>query len=145
MYGKDLPSYAREYLRTWQREDRFLRLRRSLDVPGAFILERKTFYAYQPDDEIVWLPSDRSVQLKDSYRMIFRFWPNEIKHVAASLALSDIQRLGGAKLLAERIRETEERERDLMERYAHGEREAAAGEMYERLAWLEGRRATVGG
>lgn len=140
MYGKDLPLYAREYIREWRRYDRFLRLRRSLDTPGMYILERKTHYMYDPEDEIIWLPSDRSVQLKDSYRMIMRFWPNEIKDVGTSLMITDIQRLGGAKRLAERIDEAEDNERRTMERYYQGEREAAGCEAYDRLAWLEGRR-----
>lgn len=142
MYGYSIPSYARGYLRDWQRDDRFLRLRWSLDEPGRFILERKTRYlADYPFER----GTDRQVQLNDGYRKVFSFDPRDIKHVRWSLETCDIQRAGGAKALAHRLETADEREWELADRAMHGEFDAIAGEMYDRLAWAEQRRIALNG
>ena len=142
MYGLDLPRYAREYQREWQRIDRFLRLRRSQDEPGRYVLERKTRYTDYPVDRPT--RRDRCIQLAHGYREVFRFWPNEIQFVLPSLLQSDIQRQGGAKALAQRLDSLDEAEETRLTRGRLSAFEAVSGEAYDHLAWAEGRRVAVG-
>ena len=138
-----IPTYAREYERAWRSYDAFLRLRWSLDEYGKYILERKTRYIYFPDERPE--SPDRRRQLTDGYRKVFTFWPNEIQYVLQSLQRTDVQRLGGAKKLARDLEFEEAKVEELMNRQHNTDREAAGGEAYERLAWLEGRRVAMGG
>ena len=138
-----IPNYAREYEQVWHRYDRFLRLRWSLDEYGKYILERKTRYMYFPNERPT--SPDRCKQLTDGYRKVFTFWPNEIKYVLQGLKRTDIQQLGGAKKLARDLEAEEAKVEELMNRKHQTDREAAGGEAYERLAWLEGRRVSMGG
>ena len=140
MYGYSIPRYAREYLAEWRHDDRFLRLRWSLDLPGKFILERKT--RYLADYEFT-RGTDRQVQYKDEYRKVFTFWPNEIQYVRFSLTMTDIQRAGGAQAMAERMQAADEKEWDLAQRAQTSEFEAISGEVYDRLAWAEQRRVSM--
>ena len=142
MYGLAIPRYAREYLSEWKRSDRHLRLRWSLDQPGAFILERKTKYLFPPGHGVK-LGTDRAIQLKDDYRKVFTFWPNEIKHVAFTLAVSDVQRLGGAKELSARLIESDDNDKRLLDRAYRANIEAATSDLYDRLAWEEKRRISL--
>ena len=142
MYGYSIPRYAKEYLTVWQGNDRLLRLRFSLDQPGAFILERKTVYKVQPAYPIR-RGGDRAVQQKDGYRMVFRFWPDEIQYVSYSLALTDAQRYGGGKRLAAMLDSADDKENELMDRAFRNECEAAASELYDMLAWEEQRRVSL--
>lgn len=141
MYGYSIPRYAREYLAEWRRQDRFLRLRWSLDDPGMFILERKTRYVR---DYPFVRGTDRQIQLNDGYRKVLSFEPNMIQHVAEHLELNDIQRFG-ANYLAERLRQQEDTEEDRLSRSRLSEFEAQGSEAYDRLAWLEGRKVSMGG
>ena len=143
MYGLEIPQYAREYLREWRREDRFLRLRWSQDEYGKYLLERKTRYTSYPVDRPA--RRDRCIQLAHGYRTVLMFWPNQIREVAATLAHTDIQRLGGASSLARELDEHDRRERERLEREGHAEFEAIASEHYDRLAWSEGRRVSLAG
>ena len=138
-----IPTYAREYERAWRKHDAFLRLRWSLDEYGKYILERKTRYVYFPNERPA--SPDRRKQLTDGYRKVFTFWPNEIQYVLQSLQRTDVQRLGGAKKLAADLEASEAKIEELMDRQHNTDREAAGGEAYERLAWLEGRRVSMGG
>lgn len=137
MYGYEIPSYVREYLREWRRYDRFLRCRWSLDEPGKYILERKTRYLL---DHPFSYGTDKQVQYKDEYRKIFVFQPRDIRFVKRSLELTDIQRYGGAKALADQLDAYDEHVWDMADRAQHSEFEALASEHYDRLAWAEGRR-----
>jgi hypothetical protein len=143
MGGYDIPFYVRGYVREWQRYDRMLRCRWSQDEPGKLVLERKTRYLYPPAGEAVRLGSDRAIQLSDEYRKVFVFEPRDIKLVLPSLQKFDIQRLGGAKALAERILDAEDREMELIDKARVAEFEAIAGELYDRLAWEERRRVAA--
>jgi hypothetical protein len=142
MYGYDLPSYVREYSREWRRYDRFLRVRRSLDTPGQYVLERKTRFIEKFPCQV---GTDRQVQYKDEYRPVYHLWPNELTYVLTSLMASDIQAHGGARALANTLDFHDDRVRTLVDRQGHSEFEAAASESYDRLAWLEGRRVSMGG
>ena len=106
-----------------------------------FILERKTRYVWDTDDFV--RGTDRAVQLKDEYRTVMRFAPADIRFVKGSLESYDIQRKGGAKLVAERMKQSDERERELLDRRHRDEMEAVSSEAYDYLAWREGRRVAV--
>ena len=138
-----IPTYAREYERKFQKYDRFLRVRWSEDEYGKYILERKTRFVFYPVDRPA--SPDRRIQLTQGYRKVFTFWPNEIRYVLQSLQRTDVQRLGGAKKLAADLEASEAKVEELMDRQHNTDREAAGGEAYERLAWLEGRRVAMGG
>ena len=142
MYGYDLPAYVREYVRQWQQYDRFLRARRSLDVPGSYVVERKTRY-------IAGLPftrgTDRQVQLKDGYRTIMRVWPRELRDVLGSLRLTDIQARGGAKVLANALDAIDTANWESEDRRRLSELEARSSDAYDTLAWSEGRRVSFRG
>lgn len=138
-----IPVYAKEYECQFKKYDRFLRVLWSLDEYGKYILERKTRWAAYPDERPE--SKDRCRQLSQGYRKVFTFWPNEIQYVLQSLRRTDIQRLGGAKTLARDLETSEAKVEDLMNRQHNTDREAAGGEAYERLAWLEGRRVAMGG
>ena len=120
-----------------------MRVRWSLDEPGKYILERKTRWAAYPDERPT--SRDRCRQLTQGYRKVFTFWPNEIQYVLQSLCRTDVQRLGGAKKLARDLEFAEAKVEERMDRQHNTDREAAGGEAYERLAWLEGRRVAMGG
>lgn len=136
-----IPRYAREYLAEWRRNDRFLRLRWSLDDPGLYILERKTRYL---DTYPFHRGTDRQVQLNDSYRKVLSFEPRMIQFVSEHLRLNDIQRFG-ANYLAARLRQAEEREEDQLSKSRMSEFEAQGSEAFDFLAWREGRRVSLGG
>ena len=144
MYGYVIPSYAKEWQHKFKQYDPKLRLRWSVDqAPGRFLLERKTIYFYLPD----WVErgTDRAIQLKDCYRKVMVVAPNELRYVLESLALTDIQRLGGAKVLAERLLLAEDKEMELMDRQRNADLEAVSSEAYDYLAWREQRRISMGG
>jgi len=130
MYGYSIPNYGREYEREFQRYDRFLRVRWSLDEPGKFILERKTRYL---TDHLFQRQTDRQVQYKDEYRKVFTFEPRQIQHVLQSLKLTDIQRYGGAKALADVMDAYDDHVWELAARARHAEFEDIASEHYDRL------------
>ncbi len=140
MYGMELPRYVREYQRDIRNYDRFLRIRRSLDHPGLYLVERKTRYTAFPD---ISLMTDRAVQHKDHYRPILLVKPSELRYVRRHLALTDIQRLGGAKAVAEMLDSVDDRELDLLDRRIRGDYEAISGDAYDWLAWREGRRVAT--
>mgnify|MGYP001570773592 len=140
MYGHELPRYVREYERDLQRYDRFLRLRWSLDYPGLFLVERKTHYLTFPE---VPRMTDRAVQLNEHRRPILLVKPSELRYVRRSLELTDIQRLGGAKALAEQLLVADEKERELVDRAVHSHFMDLSGEAYDFLAWREGRRVSM--
>lgn len=140
MYGYEVPHYVREYLYEWRRNDRLLRVRRSLDNPGMYILERKTVYLA---DCPARRETDLAVQRKDGYRTVLLFWPNEIQFVSFTLWANDIQRRGGAKIVAAEMLNEEERVEELLDRAYRLEVEAATGELYDRLAWEEKRRISL--
>ena len=142
MYGHDLPRYVREYERDIRRYDRFLRLRRSLDSPGLFLVERKTRYLEFPD---VPRMTDRAVQYNESYRPVLLVKPSELRFFRRSLELTEIQRYGGAKALADRLDEVDDRERELVDRAVYSNFEDLSGEAYDWLAWHEGRRVALRG
>lgn len=142
MYGLDIPAYAREYLKEWRRDDPKLRLRMSIDVPGAYVLERSSVYRFPAADEVE-RGTDRAIQLAHGYRTVVRFWPNEIKYVKRHLWLTDIHRRGGAKAVDMMMDDLEEKETELLDRAFRTESDAAASELYDMLAWEEKRRVAV--
>ena len=135
-----IPRYMREYQMEWRRYDRFLRVRHSLDTPGQYLLERKTRYLTFPD---IPLGTDRAAQMRDSYRPVWHFWPNEVSLVSLNLRLQDLQRLGGAKRYHETLLGWEEVEERLQDARHRADLESVAGELYDRHAWAEKRRVTV--
>ena len=139
MYGYDLPRYMREYQAEWRRFDRFLRVRRSLDNPGAFVLERKTRYLIERP--FVY-NTDRQVKLKDDYQQVLVFWPREVNRVYDFLRRFDIQRVG-AKQMADELDARDDYERARAEADRISEFEAKGSEAYDFLAWREGRRVAT--
>ena len=136
----DIPSYARDYERRWRQYDRHLRLRRSLDYPGRFILERRTRYLVDHD----YLPgSDRQIQLRDHYRRVLILRDADFPHVYAHLRQTDIRRIG-AKDFERVLDATDEAARAARERSNLSDLEATSSEAYDFLAWREGRRVSVG-
>ena len=137
-------SYLRDYERDLQHYDGFLRLRESIDeYPGQIMVERKTRYIFFPDG--VELGTDRAVRYRDQYRMVMVVRSGELPYVRRSLALTDVQRLGGAKVLEARINEAEDKEKELRNRAMQMELEAMSSDAFDFLAWREGRRVSMGG
>lgn len=144
MYGLDsIPRYLKEYERQWQSYDRFLRVRRSLDAPEMYLLERKTRYLTFPEERPA--SRDRCAQLAHGYRMVFPFRANEAKYVLESLKVTDIQRRGGAKAVARELENSESKMKELVDRRHHGDFEDVGGEAYDHMAWIEGRRVSMSG
>lgn len=139
MYGYSLPRYAKEKQAELQRYDRHLRIRRSLDVPGAYVVERKTRWLTKHP---CFYGTDYQVQLKDEYREILKFWPCDIGEVMPFLERQDIQKIG-AKRLADMLDATDEFNKFVQEKDARNELEAAGSEAYDFLAWREGRRVAT--
>lgn len=139
MYGYDLAVYVREKERELKRYDRFLRIRRSLDTPGAYVVERKTRYV---SDHPFVRGTDWQVQLKDEYRQILVFFPCDILRVMPQLKEHDIQRYG-AKHLANVLDQADETTRDREEVGRRDELEAVGSEAYDFLAWREGRKVAT--
>jgi len=136
MYGLDLPRYVREYQAEWQRFDRYLRVRRSLDNPGAYVVERKSKYLF--DHPFVY-GTDTQVQYKDEYRRVLVFWPCDIAAVLPHLKKFDLQRVG-AKVLAQELQAREEYEDRKRDEAGVSDLEAIGSDAYDFLAWREGRR-----
>lgn len=136
-----LPNYAKEYERGWQRYDRNLRLRRSLDHPWHYILERRTRYLV---DHPATLGTDRAVQLKDHYRKVLLLKPSEFKYVEAHLRDTDIRRIG-AKEFERVLDKQDEIARATEEKDRLSDLDAVGSEAYDFLAWREGRRVAMGG
>ena len=137
----DIPSYARDYERRWQTYDRHLRLRRSLDYPGRFILERRTRYL---DDHDFVRGTDRQIQLRDHYRKVLILRDSDFPFVAAHLRRTDIRRVGAREF--ERVLDAaDEAARVAEERQHLSDLEAAGSDAYDFLAWREGRRVSMGG
>lgn len=141
MYGYTVPNYVREYEREWRRYDRFLRVRRSLDDPGMLVVERKTRY---PEKFLCRYGTDRQVRYKDEYRQIYKFWPMDIKYVMPSLKATDIQNKG-AKTLARELEARDDWAKEIETRKGHDDFEMASSAAYDRFAWAEGRRISMGG
>lgn len=142
MYGYDLPGYVRDTERQIKRYDRQLRLRRSLDQSGKYIVERRTHRTYWPD---IQLGTDRAVQYKDGYRTVMLIEPRELKYLYGSLVRTDVRAMGGAMAVARQLDADDQRERDLMDRRHRAEAEEVSSEVYDYLAWHEGRRVAMGG
>jgi len=142
MYGYEIPRYAKEYLQEWRRDDRFLRLRWSLDYPGVYVLERKTRHLEFPD---LPLSTDRAVQYKDGYRLVVHVPPYLIHRVRQFLVDTDLQRHGGAKVVADQLDALDEWEYQQTQRRNTAEFEAISSDVYDRFAWDEGRRISMGG
>lgn len=139
MYGYDLPRYVREKDAELKRYDRHLRIRRSLDNPGAYLVERKTRYlTVHPCTR----GTDYQVQLKDDYRPIFTFWPCDIGNVMGFLESQDIQKIG-AKRLAQILDAQDDFNKYVQEKNRISEFEAQSSEAYDFLAWREGRRVSM--
>lgn len=139
MYGYDLPRYVREKEVELKRYDRFLRIRRSLDIPGTYLVERKTRYL---TDHPFTRGTDYQVQLKDEYRGILHFWPCDINEVLPSLKRMDIQRWG-AKQLANELDAADDRDKARQDAARRSELDAIGGDAFDFLAWREGRRVVV--
>mgnify|MGYP001583107944 CR=1 FL=1 len=135
-----MPSYVKEYEARWRQYDRFLRVRRSEDEYGKLLLERKTRYIAFPDERPA--SPDRRRQLTDGYRLVFSFWPNEIRFVEPTLRLCDVQRQGAAELAAD-LENQERLNQDRIDRETRSVFEAIASEHYDHLAWAEGRRVAT--
>lgn len=142
MYGYDLPSYVREYQKMFQKYDRFLRVRRSLDNPGMYVVERKTRYIEKLECKY---GTDRQVRYKDDYRLIYKIWPCDFKFVMDSLRATDIQKQGGARRLADELDARDYEEQVRIQRKNHDDFEQASSSAYDRLAWAEGRRVSMAG
>ncbi len=140
MYGYSIPNYARAYEREWQQYDHQLRLRRSLDFPGRFILERRTRYLEDHDFE---RDTDRQVQLKDHYRPVLVLTEDDLRFVSLHLRRTDIRARGGARLLDLRLQQEEEDEERRLSAQRQGVFDAIGGEAYDYLAWRERRRVAV--
>ena len=141
MYGYAIPAYARDYEREWQRYDHHLRLRRSLDFPGRFLLERRTRYLA---DHPAVLGTDRAIQLKDHYRKVLLLRDSDFRFVAAQLRATDVRRIG-AKELGRVLDAQDEATRASEEKYRLSDLEAVGSDAYDFLAWREGRRVAMGG
>ena len=141
MYGSDLPRYIQEYEAEWRRFDRHLRVRRSLDNPGAYVVERKTRYLF---DHPFQYGTDAQVQYKDEYRHVLVFWPCDVTAVLPHLKKFDLQRTG-AKELARELAAREEYDEAVADRDRVAEFEAIGSESFDFLAWREGRRVAVPG
>lgn len=139
MYGYDIPGYVRDKERELKRYDRFLRIRRSLDTPGAYVVERKTRFV---GDYPFVRGTDWQVQLKDNYRQILVFYPCDILRVFPQLKEHDIQRMG-AKVLANELDRTDDSRRDREESSRIQELEDVSSDAYDFLAWREGRRVAT--
>ena len=139
MYGQSLPRYVQEYQAEWRRYDRYLRVRRSLDNPGAYVLERKSKYLF---DHPFKYGTDAQIQYKDEYRHVLTFWPCDISAVTPHLRKFDLQRTG-AKVLAESLVAREEYERRKQDEAGVSELEAAGSDAFDFLAWREGRKVAV--
>ena len=139
MYGYDLPRYAREKDAELKRYDRFLRIRRSLDVPGAYVVERKTRHLTVHPFEY---ETDLQVQFKDDYREIFKFWPCDINEVMPYLERKDIQKIG-AKRLADLLDATDDFNQFVQEKDRMAEFEARGSEAYDFLSWRSGSRVAT--
>lgn len=139
MYGYDIPRYMREKEQELKRYDRFLRIRRSLDTPGAYVVERKTRYF---SDHPFRRGTDFQVQLKDEYRQILVFYPCDILRVMPQLKEHDIQRYG-AKYLANQLDHNDDVRREREEAGRLSDLDAIGSDAYDFLAWREGRRVAV--
>lgn len=139
MYGYDTPGYIREKEAELKRYDRHLRIRRSLDTPGAYVVERKTRYF---SDHPFVRGTDWQVQLKDEYRQILVFFPCDILRVMPQLREHDVQRYG-AKQLANQLDAADDTARSREERGRLDELEAVSSDAYDFLAWREGRRVAT--
>lgn len=136
-----LPNYAKEYERRWQLYDHSLRLRRSLDYPGRYLLERRTRYLV---DHPAILGTDRAVQLKDHYRKILLLVDADFPYVEGHLRASDIRRIG-AKEFERVLDKQDEIARATEEKDRLSDLDAVGSEAYDFLAWREGRRISMGG
>ena len=136
-----LPNYAREYEHEWQRYDRFLRLRWSLDYPGRFVLERRTRYL---DDYPFVYGTDRQIRLRDGYRLVTMLRDRDFPFVRIWLREHDIQRTG-ARALSQQLERAELLAEESAERARLTELDAAGGEAYDFLAWREGSRVSMSG
>lgn len=139
MYGYQIPRYMRDKEAELKRYDRHLRIRRSLDTPGAYCVERKTRYF---SDHPFVRGTDWQVQLKDEYRQILVFYPCDILRVMPQLKEHDIQRYG-AKQLANALDAADDTTRAREEAARASEFEAIGSEAYDFLAWREGRRVAT--
>lgn len=136
-----IPTYAREYEKKWQRYDRHLRLRRSLDFPGRFLLERRT--RYLADHSFV-SGTDRQIQLRDEYRRVMLLVAADFPFVADHLRRTDIRRIGAKEF--ERVLDAEdEARRATEEKDRLSDLDATGSEAYDFLAWREGRRVSMSG
>lgn len=136
MYGCDLPRYIKQYQAEWRRFDRHLRVRCSLDIPGAYVVERKSRYLFDHPFEY---GTDAQVQYKDDYRHVLTFWPCDVTAVLPHLKKFDLQRVG-AKVLAREVQEREDYEDRKRDEAGRSDFEAIGSEAYDFLAWREGRR-----
>ena len=136
MYGYDIPRYVREKEQELKAYDRHLRIRRSLDTPGAYVVERKTRYV---SDHPFVRGTDWQVQLKDEYRQILVFYPCDILRVMPQLKEHDIQRMG-AKQLANDLDRSDDARRDREESSRISAFEDVSSDAYDFLAWREGRK-----
>lgn len=141
MYGYDLPRYLRQYEAEWQRFDRHLRVRRSFDNPGAYVVERKSKYLF---DHPFQYGTDAQIQYKDDYRPVLVFWPCDVTAVLPHLKKFDLQRMG-AKTLAREIDQREQYDEERADLARMSELDAAGSDAYDFLAWREGRRVSMGG
>ena len=139
MYGTDLPKYIREYEAEWKQFDRHLRVRRSFDNPGAFIVERKSKYLF---DHPFQYGTDAQIQYKDDHRPVLTFWPCDVTAVLPHLKKFDLQRMG-AKTLAREIQQREEYDEMIADKDRISELDAVGSEAYDFLAWREGRRVAT--
>lgn len=137
-----LPRYVRSYQADWQKHDRFLRVRRSLDNPNMYVVERKTRYTH---DYPFSYGTDRQIQLQDGYRPIYRIYPSEFAYVLPALKATDVQGRGGAKALADQLDAQDDVQRARESRQRTDEFTMRSSDAYDRLAWLEGRRVSFSG
>lgn len=144
------PTPPREFVSALRSFDSTLRVRWGVRT-SLWIIERKMpprhkqLLAERPNP---W-HSARGLDLydgwRDGYLHVMNVHPSLLNHrVFAELATCDTWRLGGMDALTRRLDEIEEAEEKAADREIHNFNEAAAKEMHDRLAWLQGRRVAVG-
>lgn len=144
------PTPPREFVSALRTFDASLRIRWGART-SLWIIERampprhKQLLAERPNP---W-HSARGLDLYDGWREgylhVMSVHPSLLDHrVFAELRRCDIWAQGGLARLTDRLDAIEEAEEKAADREIHNFNEAAAKEMHDRLAWLQGRRVAVG-
>jgi hypothetical protein len=141
----------REFVSALRSFDADLRIRWQVRTK-LWAIERKmpprlrTYLAEQPPAN-PW-SGDRSLDLfdgwRDGYVHVMNVHPSLLDHrVFAHLAEADAWRKGGMTALVDQIEEEERQREAAFERERHNFHEAAGKDLYDTIAWDEGRRVSL--